>query len=141
MLMHNFRKKYEFPRGPPGRNLGNVSSIFDCFFVVNHQVTGVMHKKGGMYTICSPRSKIVHIYQKTFFANFTSFLQNNEMTRIMMLYIIFVIFAKMFSFCRVGSRLVKFGQNCQKCTKCEKHDMHKCFLYNTHFYKNIIFKN
>ena len=79
-----------------------MSPIFGCFFVVNHQETEVMHKKGGMYTTCSPRSKIVHIYQKTFFANFTRFLQNNEMTRIMMLYIIFVIFAKMTVFFRGG---------------------------------------
>ena len=98
-----------FPGGPPGRNLDNTSLIFDYFFIVNHQATGVMHKKGGMYTICSPRLKIGHIWQKMFFANFVCFSQNNEMLRVMMLYIIFVIFAKNVSFFSGGGPRGKFG--------------------------------
>ena len=78
--------------------MDNRSLIFDCFFIVNHQATGVIHKNGGMCTICSPRLKIGHIYQKLLFVNFAHFSQNNEMLRIMMLYIIFVIFAKNVSF-------------------------------------------
>ena len=73
LLMHNFRKKYEFPWRSPGRTWNNVSPIFGCFFVVNHQEPGVMHKKGEIYTTCSPRSKINHICQKMFFGNFARF--------------------------------------------------------------------
>ena len=94
MLMYNFRKKYEFHRRSPGRNLDNISHIFDCFFIVNYQATGVMHRKRVMCTLCSPRLKIGHIWQKMLFTNFAHFSQNNEMMSIMMLCIMFAIFAK-----------------------------------------------
>ena len=96
--MYNFRKKYEFPWRSPGRNLYNISSIFGCFFVIKHQSTGVMHKSDVLYTTCSPRLKIVHIYQKMFFGNFAHFLQNNETVRGLMLRVMFVIFMKMPNF-------------------------------------------
>ena len=47
--------------------------------------------------------KIVHIYQKMLFGNFVHFSQNNEMLRVVILCIIFVIFAKMTVFFRGGS--------------------------------------
>ena len=72
-----------------------MSLIFNCFFVVNQQATGVMHKKGELYTTCSPRAKIGHICQKMLFENFAHFLQKSKTVRILMLRTIFVIFAKM----------------------------------------------
>ena len=57
-----------------------------------------MHKKGEMYTTCSPRSKMGYICQKMFFVNFAHFLQKHEPVRILLLCIIFVIFAKMCPF-------------------------------------------
>ena len=109
-----------FPGGPPGRNLYNMSPIFNCFFIVNHQATGVMHKKPGMYTIYSPRSKIVYICQKMTFANFARFLQNNETVRNLMLCIIFVIFAKMSTFFRGGyiGKITPFCTNFGLCFCC-----------------------
>ena len=44
-----------------------------------------------------------------FFVNFTHFSRNNEMLRRMMLYIIFVIFAKNVSFFSGGGPRGKFG--------------------------------
>ena len=91
-----------FPGGPPGRNLDNMSLIFDCFFVVNHQATGVTHKNGEIHIICPTRLKIVHTYKKGFFKNFACFLQKNKTVRILMLCIIFVIFTKRVNFFRGG---------------------------------------
>ena len=59
--------------GPPGRNLDNTTPLFNFFFVVKHQATGVMHKNGELHTTCSPRLKVTDIWQKTFFVNFTRF--------------------------------------------------------------------
>ena len=69
-----------------------------------------MHKNGGMYTTWYTRLKIGHIWQKMFFVNFAHFSQNNEMLRIMMLYIIFVIFTKNVSFFSGGGPRGKFGE-------------------------------
>ena len=140
MLAYNFRKKYEFHQRSPGRNLDNVSLIFDCFFIVNHQATGVMHKNGEMYTTCSPRLKIGHICQKMLFTNFARFLQNSAPVRILMLYAIFDIFDKMSNFCRGGptwSNLNNLGQNEQLV----KSTNHVQYIFMKCFYKNIIFNN
>ena len=62
-----------------------------------------------------------------FFANFVRFSQNNEIMRIMMLCIIFVIFAKMGPFFRGGiprGNLTKIAQNVKTGYKVHTYTMH-----------------
>ena len=114
MLMYNFRKKYEFPRRSPGEKFVQYVPNFRLFFVVNHQYTEVMHKNGGVYTSCSPRLKIDHIWHKMFFANFAHFLQSTKSVRILMVCIIFVIFAEIPHSFRGGyiGKIVPFFTKC-----------------------------
>ena len=86
-----------------------MSLIFDYFFVVHYQATGIMHKNGGVYSTCFSRSKIDPICQKMFFGNFAHFLQKNEMLRIVLLCITFVIFTKSTNFFRGGVTSVNMG--------------------------------
>ena len=105
-----FAKMTNFFRGEvPGEKYPIFHIFSACFFVVYHQFAGVTGKNEVVYITCPPRVKMYQLWPKSFFENFTHFLQNNETTRILMLYMSLNIFAKMTTFSR-GAPLGKNDQ-------------------------------